>query len=92
MGGRLICPISITSLPPNFNVIFHDFVRFNVVCENKFILFIFIYLKSQHDIIQFKNEYRMIKSHTKLAMQGGSSTLTTADCMLNTIKRVRNTV
>ena len=34
----------------------------------------------------------MIKSHTKLAMQGGSSTRTTADCMLNTIKRVRNTV
>ena len=34
----------------------------------------------------------MIKSHTKLAMQGGSSTLTTTDCMLNAIKRVRNTV
>ena len=34
----------------------------------------------------------MIKSHTKLAMQGGSSTLTITDCMLKTIKRVRNTV
>ena len=31
----------------------------------------FFNLKSQHDIIQFKNEYRMIKSRTKLAMQGG---------------------
>ena len=30
----LICS-STTSLPPNFNVILHDFIWFYVVCENK---------------------------------------------------------